>query len=272
MIAQGKIRFGGLTKYWAIFQTQMTNKFAYPIDLLSRSLMIVMFMWIFAQLWQTTFKAGGSAVIAGYSLQNTMWYLLFAETIVLSQPALATTISQQIKDGSIAYLLGKPYNFILYQISFGLGDSVLQIASNLLAGGMVVWGLVGPPPGFNGWMLGLLSMSLGVLINLTINIFIGLLAFYTEDVTAFQWIYNKFVLILGGILIPIDFFPNWLKQIALLLPFSYTTYGPAKLFISPQTDLFVWVTSRQLTWIGLLAALVIYIYYKGSQRLVINGG
>jgi len=34
-------------KYWAIFKTQLINSFAYPGDLLSRSVTIIIFMWVF---------------------------------------------------------------------------------------------------------------------------------------------------------------------------------------------------------------------------------
>ena len=42
-------------------------------------------------------------------------------------PRSVITIAAAVKDGSIAYLLNKPYNFLLYQVSVGLGDSVLRM-------------------------------------------------------------------------------------------------------------------------------------------------
>jgi len=100
-------------KYWAIFQITLINSLAYPGELIGRSLMIAPFMWIFYQLWKVTFSAAGSESINGMTLYSTMWYLMIAETIELSRPALARTISENVKDGSIAYLLNKPYSFLL---------------------------------------------------------------------------------------------------------------------------------------------------------------
>ncbi|HSJ88754.1 MAG TPA: hypothetical protein VK909_16190, partial [Anaerolineales bacterium] len=104
-------------KYWAIFQTTLSNSLAYPGELLGRSLLIIPFMWIFYQLWNVTFKASGTNTINGMTLYSTMWYLMMAETIELSRSNLARTISDNVKDGSIAYILNKPYSFILYQFS-----------------------------------------------------------------------------------------------------------------------------------------------------------
>ena len=87
-----------LTKYLAITRTQIINSAAYPFDLATRSLMIVMFMFIFAQLWKATYSALGQSSIAGLSVNDTMWYMMIAETIVLSKPRLTNTIAEQVKE------------------------------------------------------------------------------------------------------------------------------------------------------------------------------
>jgi ABC-2 type transport system permease protein len=138
--------FRRLIKYLAITRTQIINSAAYPLDLATRSLMIVMFMFVFMQLWHSTYRALGQSNIAGLSLNETMWYLMIAETIVLSKPRLTNAIAEQVKDGSIAYLLNKPYNFLLYHFSVALGDGVIRMAFNALAGGAIVWLMIGPPP------------------------------------------------------------------------------------------------------------------------------
>ena len=103
-----------IKKYWAIFQITLINSLAYPGELVGRSLMIMPFMWIFYQLWKVTFTAAGTDTINSMTLYSTMWYLMMAETIELSRPQLARTISDNVKDGSIAYILNKPYNRSAY--------------------------------------------------------------------------------------------------------------------------------------------------------------
>jgi len=259
-------------KYWAILQTQVANSFAYPADLLYRSISIVLFMWIFAQLWRVTYGASGESVIAGLTLRDTMWYLMLAETMILSRPRVSTTIAENVKDGTIAYLLNKPYNFILYQFSFGLGDSLLRMITNSLVGGVVVWFLVGPPPDPRGWHLVLIAVLLAWIIDFCLNAMLGLLAFITEEIAAFEWIYNKFVLILGGVLIPLDFFPDWLQSIAFSLPFAYSVYGPARLFVDPTLSRFLDLILIQGLWVIALGVVLALLYRKGTAWLSINGG
>jgi ABC-2 type transport system permease protein len=101
---------------------------------------------------------------------------------------------------------------------------------------------------------------------------IGLTAFVTEDVAAFDWIYSKFVLILGGVLIPLDFFPDWLGNLAKSLPFAYATYGPARLFVSPDLTRFATLVLGQIIWLVVLGTMLAFVYRRGERRLTINGG
>ena len=259
-------------KYWAVFRTQMINQFAYPLDLISRSFMIVLFMWIFTQLWRTTYNAQGTSAIAGLSLQETIWYLMLAETIVLGRPMIATPISETVKDGSIAYLLGKPYHFLVYQYFHGLGNSLLQILANLILGSAVVWLLVGPPPPLSSFYLVLIAIFLAWTIDFCMYAVIGLMSFVTEDISAFLWIHSKFVLILGGVLIPLDFFPDWLQKFAKALPFAYSVYGPARLFIEPSFAQFTTLALFQLGWILVLGIILWLFYRRATGLLAINGG
>jgi ABC-2 type transport system permease protein len=261
-----------IDKYLTILKIQLVNNFAYPGDLFSRSLMIVVFMWVFAQLWRATYRASGQETIAGLSLQDTLWYLMMAESIVLSKPRLSTEVAKAVKDGSIAYLLNKPYNFLLYQFSIGFGDSLLRLFVNVLAGSITVYLLVGSPPSALSFPLVLIPVLLGWMLDFCINAMIGLTAFVTEEIAAFEWIYSKLILILGGTLIPLDFFPDWLQSITKVLPFAASTYAPARLFVTPSLSRFAAVLTLQITWLATLGLILVLLYRRSVQWLSINGG
>ena len=261
-----------MSKYWAIFQTQLLNNLAYVGNLLTGSIAIVIFMFIFAQLWRVAYGSTGSSIIAGLSFHDVLWYLMLAEVIELSKPRLAQAIAQSVRDGSIAYQLSKPYNFLLYQCSVGLGDSVLKVVFNARVGGAVVWLMVGPPPDPRWWPLVLVTVLGAWLIYFCFTALIGLAAFVTEEVRAFEWIYQKLIFILGGFLIPLDLYPAWLQPIAKATPFAQAIYGPARFFVDPSLERFGQVLLGQWLWLAVLFGLLAFLYQQSTQRLAINGG
>ena len=261
-----------MSKYWSIFKTQVVNSLAYPAEILWRSLAILIFLWVFTFLWRVAYANAATTTLAGLTLSDTLWYLMLAETIELSRPRFAQAIAQSVKDGSIAYLLSKPYDFLLYQMSVNAGDTIFRMILTVLFGSTLVWYMAGPPPDPRGWPLTLIAIAAGWVINFCLTALIGLAAFVTEEVAPFEWIYQKFIFILGGMMIPIDFYPAWLQTLSRATPFAYIMYGPARLFVTPSLERFVTLFIGQLIWIFCLVTIVILAYRRGLRRLAINGG
>lgn len=261
-----------MKKYFAVFKMNLLNSLAYPAEIVTRSGMILIFMLVFFQLWRATYAASGTPILNGLTLHDTMWYLLLAETIELGRPRLSRLIAQQVRDGSIAYLLNKPYDFLLYQLASGLGESLPRMGMLFVLGGALVWGMAGPPPQPTGWPAAFLAVAGAWLLHFCVNALIGLAALVAEEVTPFEWIYQKLVFILGGMLIPLDFYPSWLQTLSKFLPFAYMMYGPARLFVGFDLHLFLQIIGGQILWLGLLGSLLVLAFSRGMRRLAINGG
>lgn len=248
------------------------NSLTYPTEMIGRSLIILPFMWIFYQLWRVTFASSGTEVINGLTLHTTLWYLLMTETIELSRTRLGNTISDAVKDGSIAYILNKPFDFLLYHYSTTMGEIIFRAGLNAVLGGSLVWWLVGPPPSVWGWPFVIVGLLGAWSLNFCISAMIGLAAFIVEDISAFQWIYQKLAFIFGGLLIPLDFYPTWLQTICRALPFSAMTYAPASLFVNPTLSNFFSMLGSQFAWLLALGLLLNFAYRRGLARLTVNGG
>lgn len=261
-----------MSKYFAIFRVTLINSLAYPGELIGRSLMILPFMWIFFQLWRVTFGSAEAEVISGLTLPMTMWYLLIAETIELSRPRLSEAISDAVKDGSIAYILGKPYDFLLYHYANAMGETIFRAMINAVLGSVMVWWLVGAPPDMRGWLIVVPAIFGAWTLNFCIAAIIGISAFIVEDISAFRWIYQKLAFILGGLLIPLDFYPGWLQGIAKALPFSSLLYGPARLFVEPTPSGLAATMGMQILWIFALGAALTLFYRRSLNLLTVNGG
>jgi ABC-2 type transport system permease protein len=153
-----------------------------------------------------------------------------------------------------------------------MGESVFRAVVNALFGSLMVWWLVGAPPAPSGWLFAFVALLGTWVLNFCISCLIGLSAFLVEDVAPFLWIYQKFIFILGGFLVPLDFYPGWLQVIAKLLPFSAMIYGPSKLFVAPSWELLGQVMLVQIAWIVALGFVLVISYRRGVAYLTVNGG
>lgn len=259
-------------KYGGVFAAQLSSGLAYPLDLLGRALSIVVFLWVFLHLWKAVFAASGGGAIAGLDLADTLWYLMLAETIVLSKPRLAAEIARTVRDGSVALQLARPYHLVLYHLSAGLADATARATVTALVGGALTWALVGPPPPALTWPLAAVAVVLGWLLDACMSALIGLSAFVVEDASAFEWIYAKAVLVLGGVLLPLDFLPSGLGAVARALPFAYTVWAPARVFVDPDAGRFAALAGAQLAWLAAFAAALALAWRLAVRRVELNGG
>ncbi len=259
-------------RYAALFRMPLAENLAYLGNCASATMAMVMFMWIFGMLWRAVFAYQGVDRIAGMTLEDTLWYLLMAELVVLSKPLLAMEIAESIQSGSIAYDLMRPYHFGLFHLSRFAGHVAFRASLNLVAGGIVIWALAEPPPVWFGVGPALVALGLAWGLEFCFEALIGLAAFWTEDISAFRWIYQKISFILGGLLLPLDFYPSWLAQLAKAFPFASIMYAPGRLFVDPTLDRMLATWALQLGWLVILGLLFHFLSRRALGRLAINGG
>jgi ABC-2 type transport system permease protein len=178
-----------------------------------------------------------------------------------------------VKSGEVAYRLGKPYNYVLYLAADYLGEWFARFSLSIaIASGLALL-FVGPIPfTAQGLASTLVLLAGAVALDFTFAAAISLLAFWVEDTSSIYLIYRRLVMLLGGMMIPLDVFPEPLSSIASALPFAYIVYGPARQFSVPSSDFFTDAILK--ISISLVAAFTILaIVYKAGQRgVTVNGG
>lgn len=228
-------------------------------------------IFIFMQLWQAISFSNGST--EGYTVNRLVWYYIAAEMVILSKSEVFRSMNEEIKGGGIAYKLNKPYSFILYQLSEGIGQISVKLIMNLPVGLLIGFLYVGGLEGFKWESLPavLLSVFLGIMLNFFMDAFIGITAFWTEDNSAFYWIAQKLSFMLG-LFLPLEFLPDAIKNIAVFLPFSYIAYAPARLLTSFSIEALLDILPVQLFYTALFAVLSQLVFMRGVKKLNVNGG
>ena len=113
-----------LTKYGAITLTNLQNQLAYVWEALNRAIFIILIMFVFVQLWTAVFESQGTHTIGGLTLSATIWYFLIAEVMELGKIRHDEVITAEVKDGSVAYTLGRPYHYLGYHFFNGLAKQL----------------------------------------------------------------------------------------------------------------------------------------------------
>lgn len=262
-----------LYKYLYIYKISLSNNLVYVENFIARNFFLAFIIYVMLMLWQNIYGQKGD-IIAGLSLRQMIWYLIVTEIITLSRSEVFNEVSIDVKNGNIAYMLNKPYNYILYCFSNSLGEIGIKLITNVIIGLIIGVIYVGPLTEFklNHLPFVIISLLLGICINFFIHISLSLTSFWVEENSAFYWIYSKLVFTLGGMLIPIEMFPRWIEKLARKLPFAYITYSPARLAVDFSFSSFINILAYQLGYLIFFFGLSMLIYRKGVRALNVNGG
>jgi ABC-2 type transport system permease protein len=260
-------------KYTAVLRVSMASNLAYSMEVVFRSLLLVVFVFILGQLWKTTFAARGASLLSGFSISDMVWYLVASEVIAMSLPMLTRRIDQEVRSGELAYLLGRPCSYVFYNFAQYLGERLVRLALNAMVGAAIALVFVGPPHfTWQGMLAWPLVAFLALCIDFVAYFSIGLLAFWTEDTQPFTLIFSRMTLVFGGVLAPLDVFPQPLRTIAQVLPFSAILYGPSRTLVHFEAAQFGGLVVQQLLTLAVGGLILLAIYSISIRRVNINGG
>lgn len=260
-------------KYLAIARTRLMSSLIYDRDVLVRSIFMAVALVVFVQLWSTTFSVSGRGLIQGFSLRDIIWYLVITELLALGTPQLPQVIDAEVRSGDIAYALAKPYSYPLFHLASYWGETLVKLPLNAVVGSVVAFIAVGPPPINPASLVTALVLLAGaVTLKGTLELLIGLSAFWVEDTLPAQWIYSKLIFTLGGLFLPLDLFPDWLAIVSHNLPFASIAYAPARAFVGLDGQSVVPLFLTQLTWLVLGWLAVLALFARAARRLVAHGG
>jgi ABC-2 type transport system permease protein len=262
-----------VAKVWGVLWITMSTRLSYVTELLLGSSFLVLILFIFGQLWRATSASTDVRATTGFTVVQLIWYLAFTEAIASSTTLRNEAVDREVRSGDIAYRLARPMPYPAFQFGADLGDRVLRFAVGLLVGVIVALAVAGPislsPPSVAA---AIAAAVIGSCADWVWTFTIALLAFWFEDTLGLQLLYRRAVMLLGGMLVPIEAYPEWLARIARALPFRFIMYGPARLFVSPSAEGFGALVLSQLAY-GLAGVVpLVLIYRSGLRRVSAQGG
>jgi ABC-2 type transport system permease protein len=262
-----------LRKYTWIGLTAARSNLAYLSEVAARTVFLAVILYIFLRLWQVTCGDTGATQLGGLTLPQMLWYLVMTETLTLSAPRVAPEIDQDVRTGALAVQLIRPLSYPLARLWSTLGERAVRFGLNLVVGAAIALLLVGPIAfSVGGLLLFLLALPFAFTLDFLGQFLIGMGAFWLEDTSGLLLIYSRITMILGGMLIPLELFPQAVQPWLRALPFSSIIYGPARMFVHPDAAFLRDLIVRQGLAIVVLSGAVALVYRAGIRRIHANGG
>ncbi|MBW1975779.1 MAG: ABC-2 family transporter protein [Deltaproteobacteria bacterium] len=212
-----------LKTYW---QVVMEYRGSMIMWMLSNIMPLVMLL-----VWVSLAKSGP---IGHYdSREFVRYYLALLLVRQLITVWVVWDLDREIRLGELSYKLLKPLNPIHYHVAFNLADKIFRLFT--LAPAVFCVSFVIPGLRFDMSPLHIFCFTLSLIFAWGIRFLsqycIGLLSFWITQSLAINEAFYAGLLMLGGVIAPLDLFPHKLALIVRYTPFRYMLSLPVEILL-----------------------------------------
>jgi ABC-2 type transport system permease protein len=224
---------------------------------------------VLSGLWRVAAGANGGEV-AGYSALALTWYIATSEAAIVSlNISMINDIGTDIGSGAVAVELLRPASVLGVRVAAEAGRALPRLAALAVAGALLATVAIGGPPSWLALALAVPSLVLAIACNLVAQHAFAASAFWLRNAGSAWYLYQKLVFVLGGMLIPLEALPGWLRSVTSVLPFRAMAYAPARLASGHVEP---WLLAQQVGWLVVLAIAAAAVFRAGERRLQVVGG
>lgn len=231
-------------------------------------------IFVFYYIWMTIY--GAESFLKGINKQQMITYIILSRILYTQFIwSYIHMIGTKIHTGEIAIDLLRPIDFQLYMYAGRIGDFIAFgsiTAIPILAIAVCSLGFYLPHNPIT-----CVYFSLSLLMALTISFFIefmiSLIAFYTNFSFGLQTLHEALLSFFSGALIPLIFFPRWLRTIIDALPFKDMMYTPISIYLElVKGNQIIQALLFQVMWIVVLFVLSRLFFSFSIKKVTVQGG
>lgn len=210
--------------YIEIFKFSLLEEFSYPIEIIAFTIRKLINLGFLILFWFVISSSNPDT----FTFQHIVAYFLVSEAIqdltFTTRGRFGREIQKIIKSGSLSNYLVKPVHLLrfLYASFIGGRTSVTTYALLTLLLGIYLY----PPKEPINLLLFPISLVLTAVTGVGINVFLGTLGFYSPEAGSIKNVYEHVSKILSGSLIPLSYFPLFVRNIGTFTPFPVLSYFP----------------------------------------------
>jgi ABC-2 type transport system permease protein len=257
-------------KYVAFARVGFARSRAEPAELYARVFLFFVILGVFSALWRAVALTRASA---GGDARTLVWYIAMTEWVLLSAPQAQFQIEDEIRRGDVAYQIARPVSYVGAHFAQSLGALAARapvlLATALIAG----WIFGGGAPSDPAGVARAVSFGLaGAIVLTAYNVLVGLGAFWLGDIAPVYWIWQKLTFVLGGLLLPLPFYPELVVRIARLTPFPAMLTGPASFVLDRPFFRAGLLAVALIGWAAVAAGVAAMAFSRAARGLQVNGG
>ena len=184
-------------------------------------------------------------------------------------------MNSYIRNGDIALDLLRPVDFHLRRFLESAGYFVVDILWINIPVYLVFIIFLGinPPSSFINGIAFAFSIIIGYLLSFAINSMVLMLAFFTNNTNGIQIAKQAVIGFLAGPMIPFEFFPDWLRGFAEVLPFQGMAHIPISIYTGNSIGIdILWLLANQMVWTIIMLVISRLIWHRAAKKITIYGG
>jgi len=212
-------------------------------------------------IWTAVYSGGGALYGIEY-MQMIRYFGISALIGYVIWDSADWNLSMLIRTGKFLTFALRPIHHPFFALSQKIGHRLLGTLLEALPCGIIFSLLfkINMMPSNVFWTA--LSIILAYLITFYVNYIIGIASFWIVDSEGIRQFYIMLTGIFSGWFIPLVFFPKPFQIIQFFLPFQYTSYVPAMVFIGKYTLGGIELSIPMIVGIQALAFLFYYVLFE----------
>ncbi len=251
--------------YLQVIKFNFLRYLTYPLEIVSsllRNSLRIVFLVIF---WTLVLETSNK----GVTLASMMSYFLISSAIgdllMADNTNFGRTIRKEVQRGRISQSLIKPLDLIPYYYATTIGQMAIKEIFSIFM--LIIGLLIAPPKSFTSILLFIAFLIIAFAVAFAYNLFEGALSLVFTEVSGIKNMLHHITRVLSGLMIPLTFFPDALRNIINLTPFPVMIFGPTNALTIDTFDPDVLKSLLiGVFWAALLNILVIKFWNSAFKK------
>lgn len=227
-----------MSAFLEIIKSNIKNRLAYRFDFFMDTLFQPILFIVIQIIWIAVYSLNNISEINGFTLQDTITYAALSAIVnIFIYSSVLNIVGQHISSGDFSKFVVLPIHYLKFQTAQAIGA---KIPSWLFKAPLVLILLILV---FNIqftsnialWLVFGLSVLISFLLYNTFMFLIGLFTFWEDAYWTLEMLAGAILVFFSGELLPLEFYPPFLRTVVEILPFKHIYYSPIMVLLGKYT-------------------------------------